>query len=413
MHPSNASSSARPAPTGVLTLGLASLGFVSLGLPDGLLGVAWPSIRATFGLPLDALGVLLATFATGYFVSSAASGRVLARLGIGTALALSCALTGTCLVGYSIAPTWPSMVGLGGLLGLGAGTIDAGLNTYAVVRHGPRVLNWMHAAFGLGAAIGPLLMTAVLSAGWSWSSGYLGVAAAQLLLAAGYTLLRSSLGAAPAAASHTPSGLGSVLRMPTAWLLIGVFFVYVGVEVVAGQWSYSLFTQSRGMSPATAGVLVSAYWAGMTGGRVVFGVLLKYVAVQTLLRGCMLAIVAAAVVLWLDVPLLGALSLAVIGLAAAPIFPSLIAETPARLGAAHTANAVGLQVAAAVLGGALLPGGVGALAARLGLEVVGPCLVAGGVVLLVLYEVLVRRAYARPRSARSRSDAVASFPPGA
>src|SRR5947207_10347579 len=101
---------------------MASLGFVSLGLPEGLLGVAWPSIRASFDLPLDALGFLLATFATGYFVSSAVSGRVLSRFGIGEALAASCAITGTSLVGYSVAPSWPAMVVLGGVLGLGAGT---------------------------------------------------------------------------------------------------------------------------------------------------------------------------------------------------------------------------------------------------------------------------------------------------
>src|ERR671933_2792714 len=124
-----------------IALVMASLGFVSLGLPEGLLGVAWPSIRASFDLPLDALGLLLATFATGYFVSSAASGAALGRLGVGTALAASCAMTGCALIGYAFAPAWSTMVALGGVLGLGAGTIDGGLNTYAAVAHGARVLN--------------------------------------------------------------------------------------------------------------------------------------------------------------------------------------------------------------------------------------------------------------------------------
>jgi fucose permease len=272
----------------------------------------------------------------------------------------------------------------------------------------------MHAAFGLGAAIGPLLMTAVLSAGLAWSVGYAGVALAQLGLATAYALVRKAFGVAPQARqAEAASALGSVLRMPLAWLLIGVFFVYVGLEVIAGQWSYSLFTQSRGLPPALAGVLVSAYWASLTGGRVLFGALVNPLNVDTLLRGCMLALVVAAALLWLNLPLLSPLALAVTGLAAAPIFPSLIAQTPARLGAAHTANAVGLQVAAAVLGGALLPGGVGALAARLGLEVVGPCLLGAACVLLVLHEALLRRAFEPPRSARSRTDAAASSRPGA
>src|SRR5919199_6486775 len=120
-------SRAAPAAGRAITLGLASLGFVSLGLPEGMLGVAWPSIRAAFALPLDALGLLLATFASGYFVSSALSGRLLNWLGVGSAMAASCALTGSSLLGYALAPAWWSMVVLAGLLGLGAGTIDSGL----------------------------------------------------------------------------------------------------------------------------------------------------------------------------------------------------------------------------------------------------------------------------------------------
>ena len=245
-----------------LTLGLASLGFVSLGLPEGLLGVAWPSIRATFDLPLDALGLLLTTFASGYFLSSAVSGRVIFRLGVGLALAGSCAVTGVSLLGYALAPAWPAMVGLGFVLGLGAGTIDAGLNTYAAVAHGPRVLNWMHAAFGLGAAAGPLVMTALLSSGFSWSTGYVLVAVAQLALAVGYGATRRRY-IAPAPAPVHPNGQAStrssgssaraMLARPLIWLSMVLFFVYVGIEAAAGQWSFSLFTLGRGTPAQIAG----------------------------------------------------------------------------------------------------------------------------------------------------------------
>jgi fucose permease len=397
-----------------LTLGLASLGFVSLGLPEGLLGVAWPSIRATFGLPLDALGLLLATFATGYFVSSAASGGVLARFGVGSTLAASCALTGTCLFGYALSPAWVSMVALGGVLGLGAGTIDASLNTYAAVQHGPRVLNWMHAAFGIGAAVGPLLMTAVLALGLSWSIGYIAVGAAQLVLAGGYAALRRQLQVnTPGQGPAQRSQLQELLRMPIVWVILALFFAYVGVEVVAGQWSYSLFTQSRGMPAALAGVIVSAYWASLTGGRLLFGLLVNRIGVDSLLRGCSLAIIGAAIVLWANLPVVSPLALAIIGLAAAPIFPCLIADTPRRLGDSHTANAVGLQVAAAVLGGAVIPGASGALAARVGLEIIPACIAAAGVCVFALHEYLVRTACAPRRSGRCRSDAAASSLPGA
>jgi fucose permease len=399
------------------TLVLASLGFISLGLPEGLLGVAWPSIRATFDLPLDALGLLLATFASGYFVSSALSGRLLTSYGIGSVLSASCATTGACLLGYALAPSWPAMVILGGVLGIGAGIIDSALNTFAAVQYGSRVLNWMHAAFGLGAAVGPLVMTAILSSGLSWNLGYVSVAAAQLGLAVGYWLTRRRFTRpAPATNPSVPSESGSARRLlknPLIWISLALFGVYAGTEVTAGQWSFSLFVQSRDTPTTVAGLLVSAYWGSLTVGRVLFGIIAPRVSPDILLRVCMLVAIAAGGVIWLNLPVVSWLALAVLGLILAPIFPVLIAETPGRLGLAQTANAVGLQVAAAVLGGAGLPAGVGVLAARLSLEVVGPCLVAAGLTQLVLHEALVRLASEPQRSARSRSDAAASFPPRA
>ena len=378
---------------------LASLGFISLGLPEGLLGVAWPSIRATFGLPLDALGLLIAAFACGYFISSAASGRVIGRRGIGTVLSVSCLLTGTCLLGYSIAPSWPAMVGLGALLGVGAGTIDAGLNTYAAMAHGPRALNWMHAAFGLGAAAGPLIMTAILASGLAWTFGYALVALMQLGLAAAYWLTRDAYTTATAEVTPAPNAASAsasrastraLIALPIAWLSLALFFVYVGVEAGAGQWSYSLLTLSRDTPAAVAGALLSAYWASLTLGRIVFGVLVTRTGPDRLLRGCMLLSVVASALIWFDIPLVSSFALAVLGLSFAPVFPVLIAETPRRLGQAQTANAVGLEVAASVLGGAALPALLGVLAARTSLEVVGPFLLAACLALLVLHEVLIR-----------------------
>jgi fucose permease len=350
-------------------------------------------------------------------VSSALSGKLLTSYGIGSVLSASCATTGVCLLGYALAPSWPAMVSLGGILGIGAGIIDSALNTFAAVQYGSRVLNWMHAAFGLGAAVGPLVMTAILSSGLSWSLGYVIVALAQLGLAAGYFLTRErftrSTAASQAATSSSSGSARRLLRNPLIWISLALFFVYAGTEVTAGQWSFSLFVQSRETPTAVAGLLVSAYWGCLTLGRVLFGVLVTRVSTDSLLRACIVVAIAAGGVIWLNVPIVSWLALAVLGLVLAPIFPVLIAETPARLGRAQTANAVGLQVAAAVLGGAGIPAGVGVLAARLSLEVVGPCLVAAGLAQLVLHEALLRLASEPRRNARSRSDEVASFPPGA
>jgi fucose permease len=387
----------QPTTRQTLALGLASLGFVSLGLPEGMLGVAWPSIRAEFDLPLDALGVLIAAFAAGYFASSAISGRVIGRFGIGWVLSASCCLTGVCLVGYAVSPSWSGMVGLAALVGVGAGAIDGGLNTYAAIAHGPRALNWMHAAFGLGAAVGPLIMTLILSSGLAWNAGYTLVGGAQLALAACYWLTRKRFaGGSTSRDMHVeppPAARSTArfVRQPLLWLLLGLFFIYAGMEASAGQWSFSLFTLSRDMPAVLAGALVSAYWASLTLGRVLFGALVPRIATSHLLRACMLVCVLAAALIWLNVPVVSWLALALLGLAFAPIFPVLIAETPARLGQARAANAIGWEVAAAVVGGAALPAVLGVLSAHVSLEVVGPALVLAGLVQLGLYEGLVRR----------------------
>src|ERR1041385_7835888 len=155
-----------------LLIALAWLSFISLGLPDGLNGVAWPSIRADFHLPLDALGALLMMFTVDYLASSFSSGPLLARISVGTLLALSCLATAVSLIGYALAPAWWVMVALGMLAGLGAGAIDAGLNTFAATQFSARMVNWLHACYGVGAAGGPAIMTSVLAANHPWQQGY-------------------------------------------------------------------------------------------------------------------------------------------------------------------------------------------------------------------------------------------------
>ena len=137
---------------------LAYVAFIALGMPDGLLGIAWPSIRADFSLPLDALGALLVAATTGYLISSSSSGVLIARMGVGRVLLLSCATTGLALVGYTLVTEWWMMVLLGVFAGLGAGAIDAGLNTYVAAHFGEGLMQWLHASFGVGVTLGPIIM---------------------------------------------------------------------------------------------------------------------------------------------------------------------------------------------------------------------------------------------------------------
>lgn len=393
---------------GLLLTGLAYLGFVSIGLPDGLNGVAWPSIRAEFGLPIDALGALLVMTTSGYLVSSFSSGRLLAQMGVGALLALSCAATAASLLAYALAPAWWMMAAFGGLAGLGAGAIDAGLNTFAATHFSAQRVNWLHAWYGLGALSGPVLMTGLLERGHRWQTGYALVGLAQFVLALGFGLTRRqwSDGSAAAASGETATSeraasIFSTLRLPVVWCSIAVFFVYTGLEATAGAWAYSLLTEARAVPVMTAGLWVSVYWGGLTAGRVVSALMARRVPVRAWLRGCVIGQAVGAVLLWADLSYLSSFGgLALLGVASGPIFPSLIAATPARLGERHTANGVGFQIAAAVLGQALLPAFVGVLARQFGLEIIGPALLAAAAALFALHEALDLRNH-EPSSAPS------------
>jgi fucose permease len=377
----------------LLLIGLAYLGFISLGLPDVLHGVAWPFIQATFHLSLDALGALLVMFTIGYLLSSFSSGRLLARMNVGTLLALSCLLMAISLAGYALTPRWLWMVLLGTVAGAGSGAIDAGLNTYAATNFSPRTVNWLHACYGIGASIGPAIMTTVVSAGHSWRWGYAIVAMCQLAMAMAFGLTRK-LWTTQRTSSHVKServvtSSRSTLRLPVAWLSIAIFFVYTGLEAAAGTWAFSLFTEGRAIAIREAGLWVSVYWGSLTAGRLAFGFVAELRAARLLLRLCLIGIAVGAALIWLNLTsLTSALGLALMGFASGPIFPSLIAATPRRLGEAHTANAVGFQIAAAVLGQSLLPATVGIVANRLGLESVGPSLLLAALILIALHESL-------------------------
>jgi len=404
--------------SGLLLVGLAYLGVVNIGLPDGLLGVAWPSIRASFDLPLDALGALLVMFTTGYLLSSFSSGRLLTHINVGSLLTLSCLATAASLLGYALAPQWWLMVVLGLLAGLGAGAIDAGLNTYAATHFSARSVNWLHACYGVGATIGPLLMTSMLMADRPWQWGYGMVGVWQLLLAGCFGLtyqwwpIASASAETPAAAPVHAASSSSTLRLPVVWLSIAVFFIYTGLEAAAGVWPYSLFTEARAIPVSTAGMWVSVYWGGLTTGRLLSGIVVGFVPVRLLLRLYIVGIAIGATLVWPHLAdLLSFLGLALMGLSSAPVFPMLIATTPARLGDAHTANGVGFQIAAAVLGQSLLPAVLGVLARNLGLEIVGPCLLTAAILLLALYETLMTTSGKHLRLVESTGTAPGLRPP--
>ncbi|HEU4426816.1 MAG TPA: MFS transporter, partial [Pilimelia sp.] len=309
------------------------------------------------------------------------------------------------------------------LLGLGSGAIDSGLNAYAAATFGPRHMNWLHASFGFGATLGPLIMTAVLAAALSWRWGYAIVAAAQALLAVAFALTAGSWSARPLAGAAAPSPLDATppaarpptatpsavplaeppavpfarvrkrdtLALPAVWLGVFAFALYTAIEVAAGLWAYTLLTQGKGMAPSAAGICVAAYWGSLFAGRLALGVVAERVGSGRVLLASLTGMIVGSGLVAIPADAwVAVLGLMLIGLAAAPVFPLLTLTTSARVGDAHADRAIGLQVGAAGLGGALLPAGVGVLLGRVDVAALGPALLAMSVALLALYVAAAR-----------------------
>ncbi|MEU8254631.1 MFS transporter [Micromonospora inaquosa] len=395
---------------------LAYLAFVSLGLPDGLLGVGWPSIRADFDVPTEAVGWVLTAGTVGYLTSSVLAGFTLARVGVGALLAGSTLLASLALTGYSMSPVLAVLVGCALVLGLGSGAVDSGLNAYAAGAFGPRHMNWLHAFFGLGVAIGPLIMTGVLSTGLTWRWGYGIVAAAQLLLATAFALtVRAWHRGVPASADAGAAGqtglaageagptpivrvaIRDTLRLPAVWSGTLAFVLYVAIEVSAGLWAFLLLTEGRGLSAAVAGGCVSAYWGSLFVGRVVQGLVAERLGAGLVLRVSLAGMAVGAALIAVPGPAaLAVLGLVVVGFAAAPVFPLLTLTTAERVGVAHADRAIGLQIGAAGIGAALVPAGLGVLIGNTSVQVLGSALLALALALIALYEWGARRPTAEP-----------------
>jgi fucose permease len=387
----------------LLLVGIAYLSFIGLGLSGAMLGVAWPSMRETFVLSLDKVGVLFVAEMIGYLLASSYSGPLISRIGVGKLLLVSTILRGAGLLGYGLTPVWWVVVPLGLATGLGSGVIDAGLNTYFAANHSTKLMNWLHACFGIGATLGPIVMRVSLTVGESWRWGYVVAGLLHAVFAVCFWLtqnrwaLAESSDAAPleeAVPLNEAKGVRAIdtLKLPLVWVGVVLFFLFTGVENTTGQWSYSLLTEVRLVAPDVAAFWASAYWGSLTVGRILFGFVTDRLGIERSLRLAMLGTVAAAVLIWWDaVALFGFLGLALMGFAVSPLFPLSVSATPKRVGAKHAANAIGFQIALGGLGFSLWPSLAGVLAERMGLEVIGPFLLLTSMAMFLLHEVAVRR----------------------
>ena len=382
--------------TPLIVIVTAYLIFIILGVPDGMLGVAWPSMMKEFGLQNAQMGTMLFASTIGFLLTSFNTGRLVRWFGMSTLLVSSSAVRALGLLGIALAPQWFVLVGAAFIFGLGSGAIDGGMNTYFAMKvRSARLMNWLHASFGLGATIGPIMLTALFGLGVIWRWGYVIVALLQVAMAllvflrAGDWQLRVTEEESDGQAVRHSTR--ATLARPIVWVNIAIFFFYAGIEVTAGNWSYSLFTESRGVTPEVAGLITGLYWGSFTAGRFFFGIVAnRFAVVPTIRAMAVTSVVAAALITWNPVNWVSFAGLLILGFALAPVFPLLMTATPQRLGNADANNAIGFQVAAASFGIGVLPGLAGALADRTSLEVIGPFMVAGLVAMTILHEVAVR-----------------------
>lgn len=364
------------------------LAFVSLGLPDGVLGLAWPAMRASLAQPLEALGMVTFVLAACSSVSGFVSGWVLARFGTGPVAFVSALMTGLSLLGLAHVPNFPLMVVLAFPLGLGAGSVDAGLNHFVAEHYSSKHMNWLHACWGVGAALGPLIIGSALASTGGWSYGYLILAGCQLVLA---SILLASLGLwkRQGLARHDPEKIVAGGRPETpAWapaLATVLFALYVSVEMGVGLWAASVLIESRHFDPAMAGLALTFYYGAIMGGRVLIGFVSNRLGNRRLVRyGLSLAIVGIGLLIIPGPAVLALSGLVLLGVGCAPVYPGLMHETPRRFDPVTARKVIGWQVAAGSAGAAVMPAAFGVLAAKAGLESIFPAIAAFTVLLLIL-----------------------------
>jgi fucose permease len=372
---------------------LAYLAFISLGLPDTVLGVAWPSLRDGFGISQPDIVFVLATGVTGYFLSGLVAGGLMTKLGVGGLLTVSSGLVTLALIAYALAPTFYTFFPVAALMGLGSGAIDAGLNGYAARHFSVRHLNWLHACWGVGASLGPMIMTAAIAGGFGYRLGYASLALVLGAMGTAFLLTRRRWDdpdrALEKAKIDTPR-FGAAIRSGRVWLLMLTFFLYTGLESSVGQWCFTLLHEGRGISVEAAGSWTAAYWASLTGGRVALGFVVDRWSADRLLRIASFALLGGTLAFAASDGATGRAGLLLMGLSLAPVFPTLMARTPARVGTGIAHHAVGFQVSAATLGSALLPGLVGFLVERAGHGAIKVAALGFGIAYVVAHEILLR-----------------------
>ena len=379
-----------------LLLAIIYLSFISLGLPDSLLGSAWPVMRAELAAPLSFAGVISMIIASGTIVSSLLSERLTRRLGTGLVTAGSVALTAAALFGFSVSPSLAALCLWAVPYGLGAGAIDAALNNYVALHYNSRHMSWLHCFWGVGASISPYIMAAALSRTGQWQLGYRTVSLIQIVLTVllflSLPLWRKTAAGEPAGDNAPLLGLRGAVRIPGVPNILLAFFAYCGAETTAGLWASSYLAGVRGVAPETAAGFASLFYLGITFGRFLNGFVADRLGDRRMIRIGALVMGAGTLLILLPLPspLPALAGLLIFGLGCAPVYPSIIHATPLNFGAENSQAIIGVQMASAYVGTTFMPPLFGLLANAISLRLFPLFLAALLLLLAVMTEKLNR-----------------------
>ena len=363
-------------------LSIIYVAFVSLGLPDSLVGAGWPVMHQDLGVPLAFAGIVTMVIASGTILSSLASDRLTRRFGAGLVTATSVGMTAAALIGFSLSDQfW--MICLWAIpYGLGAGAVDAALNNYVALHYAARHMNWLHSFWGVGASISPFIMSHALTSGQGWSGAYRTVGLIQVVLTVALVAtlplwrrvdtLRAPHAAdvppEPPADDAAPLSLARALRIPGVAPVLVAFFAYCALETTAMVWASTYLVTERAVDPATAAAFASLFLLGVTGGRFLAGFVADRIGDRLLIRWgfTTVGLGTVMVLLPLGTDVVALAGLVIAGLGCAPIYPAIIHSTPANFGRENSQAIIGVQMAAAYVGSTLAPPLFGLLSSSVG-----------------------------------------------
>lgn len=344
------------------------IAFISLGLPDSILGSAWPSMYGGLDVPISYAGIISMIIAGGTIISSLFSDKLIRKLGTGVVTTISVAMTAVALLGFSFSHSFWQLCLWGIPYGLGAGSVDAALNNFVALHYKSRHMSWLHCFWGVGASAGPYIMGLCLTNGLKWNSGYQTIGIIQIIL---FICLIASL---PLwnAKQETSGGnthevtsisLKETIRLPGAKAILTAFFCYCALEATAGLWSSSYMVLYKGIDAKTAAKWASLFYLGITFGRFISGFITDKLGDKKMVRiGQFIAALGTLLLLLPMRDIITLMGLILVGIGCAPIYPSMLHETPNNFGADKSQSIMGMQMACAYVGSTFMPSIFGVIA---------------------------------------------------